>query len=586
MLLELHIKDFAIIDHLEINFQSGLNIFTGETGAGKSIIIDAVEMVLGGRADTNIIRTGADQAFVEAVFKLPDAPEHGLMSILNHESLVDNYEYLILAREIRQSGRNISRVNGRVVTASLQREIGDYLIDIHGQSEHLSLLHVNQHIDLLDRYASSDPSNHIDDLLSTYKKNYRELQKILNELDNIRKTEHEAARKIDIITYQVNEIEAAQLKPNEESELFEKRNRLANAESLATLTQEALIALDEGTPESQAVTDLFGQALQALTNLSRIDKSQTDSANQAQLLSENLNELVNNLREYLEGIEFSPRVLDQVEERLALIDNLKRKYGDSIEYVLNFAQKAKQELSDITRTEERIELLEIKKDNLLSNLRQIGLSLSESRQKAARILENEIKAELNDLKLVGARIKVNFQRREDPEGIQLENGLSVAYYPNGLERVEFLIETNPGEGFKPLVKIASGGETSRLMMALKYVLANADRIYTLIFDEIDQGIGGRVGAVVGKKLFNLSCQHQILCITHLPQLAAFANQHFHVEKTIHEQRTTTQVDQLHDEQRVEELAKMLGGISEGTLKSADELLQSANNNIKLLNNCN
>jgi DNA repair protein RecN (Recombination protein N) len=254
--------------------------------------------------------------------------------------------------------------------------------------------------------------------------------------------------------------------------------------------------------------------------------------------------------------------------------------------VLNFSQKAKQELSNITQTEERIELLEIKKDNLLSSLRQIGLSLSKSRQKAARKLENEIKAELNDLKLVGARIKVSFQRREDPEGIQLENGLSVAYYPNGLERVEFLIETNPGEGFKPLVKIASGGETSRLMMALKYVLANADRIYTLIFDEIDQGIGGRVGAVVGKKLFNLSCQHQILCITHLPQLAAFANQHFHVEKTIHEQRTTTQVDQLHDGQRVEEIAKMLGGISEGTLKSADELLQSAKNTIKPLNNCN
>jgi DNA repair protein RecN (Recombination protein N) len=575
MLTELHIENFAIIERLDVNFASGLVTLTGETGAGKSIIIDAVETLIGGRAESIQVRSGAERANVEAVFRIPQETRQQIQAVLEREDLLDEPDFLVLAREVRLNGRNVARINGRSVNTTLLRELGEYLVDVHGQSEHLSLLRVNQHLGLLDRYASTDPNSRLPQILSAYSHAYHRLHEIQRELDEIRQAERDAARRVDMLTYQIKEIESAHLQPGEEETLKEERNRLANAESLASLAQQALLALDEGTPESPAATDLLGQISQALTALARLDPSQNSLDEAAQSIFENLTDLTRNIRLYQENIEFNPKRLDQVEERLALVQSLKRKYGETLTAVLDFAAHAKGQLEQITHAEESIEGLEKQRTELLVNLGIAGIELSQLRHKAAVQLERAIESELADLNMSGAHFKVDFQNQPDPQGVPLPDGTLVAYFTSGLEKIEFMIAPNPGEGFKPLTKIASGGETSRLMLALKNVLAKADHIPTLIFDEIDQGIGGRVGAIVGQKLWQLGRHHQVLCITHLPQLAAFGEQHFHVEKQIQSGRTLTMLRKLEGEERLVELAQMLGGLSEGTMQSARELLQTA-----------
>ena len=575
MLTEIHIENFAIIEHLDVNFASGLVTLTGETGAGKSIIIDAVETLLGGRAEAIQVRRGAERASVEAIFRIPENSRQLIQTILEREELLDEPDFLTLAREVRLNGRNVARVNGRSVNTALLRELGEYLVDVHGQSEHLSLLRVSQHQGLLDRYASSEPQNQLPKVLSIYIQAYQQLQDIQHELDEIRQAERDAARRVDMLTFQIKEIESAHLQTGEEETLREERNRLANAESLASLAQQALLALDEGTPESPAATDLLGQISQALAALTRLDPTQNSLDEVARSIFESLTDLTRNVRLYLDNIEFNPKRLDQVEERLALIQSLKRKYGETLSAVLEFAVHARGQLEKITHAGERLEELEKKRAELLLSLGVAGIELSQLRHSAAIHMEKAIEIELADLHMSGAHFKVDFQQQPDVLGVALPDGSRVAYYPTGLERTEFLIAPNPGEGFKPLTKIASGGETSRLMLALKNVLAKADHIPTLIFDEIDQGIGGRVGAIVGQKLRQLGRQHQVLCITHLPQLAAYGEQHFHVEKQIQSGRTLTQLKKLEGEERLVELAQMLGGLSEGTLQSARELLQTA-----------
>ncbi len=572
MILELNIENFAIIERLELNFARGLIVFTGETGAGKSIIIDAVETLLGGHTDINMIRSGSDMANIEASFSITNTLHEDLCAILEREDLLDDPEILSIGRQIRKNGRSVARVNGRSVSVSLLKEISEFLIDVHGQSEHLSLLRVSQHLGLLDNFSTVDPLKH------TYLTLYKRLQALRRELTSLRQAESESARRIDMLNFQINEIESARLRAGEEELLKEERNRLANAEGLAALAQEGLQVLDEGNVESPAITDLFGQALRALTGLARLDPSQAALNEQAQLIFENLTDMVHSLRSYQEGIEFNPKRLDQVEERLEIIHTLKRKYGKagsgSIQDMLEFAEEAHNQLEKITHASEKITELEAEEQDLLAQIGKTGLSLSQERHAAAEKLEHNLENELNSLHMSGARFKVQFLTHPDPNGIQLENGSRVAFDSTGIEQVEFLVAPNPGEGLKPLVKIASGGETSRLMLAIKNVLAQADQVPTLIFDEIDQGIGGRVGTVVGRKLWELSRQHQVLCVTHLPQLAAFGEQHLHVEKIVKDGRTSTRVRSVDKEERVVELAQMMGDISEGTRKSSLELLES------------
>jgi len=569
MLTDLRIENFAIIPHLDLTFNPGLVVFTGETGAGKSIILDAIEMVLGGKTDTTTIRSGSERASAEAIFKIMPDVKETIHAILAREDLLDDPDYVVLAREVRREGRSTARVNGRSVNASLLRDLGAYLVDIHGQSEHLSLLDPRQHLGLLDRYAESET------LLSGYRKPYQELQVVRRELKIIRQTEKEASRKTDLLTYQAEEIEAAQLQPGEEETLRQDRTRLANAENLASLAQEALALLDDGTPEAPAITDLLGQVQHAMSGLSRVDPSRAALQQQAETALDLLSDLSHDLRNYLEEVEFNPKRLEQIEERLDLLNGMKRKYGGSIEAVLTYAGDARKQLELVAHATERIADLEGREQILLKKLSQQGQSLTAKRRQAAEALGRGIESELADLRMVGARFGVYFQTRPDPEGVLLSGGDRVAFDASGLDRVEFMVAPNPGEGLKPLAKTASGGETSRLMLALKNVLAQADTIPTLVFDEIDQGIGGRVGRVVGEKLRNLARRHQVLCITHLPQLAAYGAQHLRVAKKVEGGRTVTQVEMLEGDDRRQELAQMLGGISEGTLRSADEILQAA-----------
>jgi DNA repair protein RecN (Recombination protein N) len=574
MLTELHIQNFAIIDKLDLRFDSGLIILTGETGAGKSIILDAVVMLIGGKADTTFVRTDADTAFVEGVFHLTGSEREAVHDVLNREELMDDPNYVTLMREVRKEGRSVARINGRTVNVGLLKELGALLIDIHGQAEHLSLLDPRAHLGLLDRFAE------VGQPLSDYRQTYHTLLNLRRELTDLRKAQSDSDRRIEMLTYQAEEIESARLKPGEDKELRKERDRLANAESLAQNAQEALAILDEGSPETPAATDLIGQAAQALGALAKIDAAQSELANQADLLLDTISDVVHTLRDYLEEIEFNPKRLEDVEERLDLIHSLVRKYGGNIPAVIAYGADARKQLETITGAAERINELEMQEAKLLEKLAKQGGALSSKRKSAGLEMGKGIETELDDLKMASARFGVDFQTKPDPNGIPLADGSRIAFDQNGFDRVEFLIAPNPGEGLKPLAKIASGGETSRLMLGLKNVLARADEVPSLIFDEIDQGIGGRVGMVVGQKLWNLSRSHQVFCVTHLPQLAVFGDQHYQVQKLVKDGRTLTRVERLEGEQRLLELSQMLGEVGEGTLRSAHDLLQSARQMVK------
>ncbi|MFN2241867.1 MAG: DNA repair protein RecN [Anaerolineae bacterium] len=573
MLSELSIRNFAIIDEILLNFGPGFNVLTGETGAGKSIIIDAVSLLLGGRGEADVIRSGADQATVEGVFILDEEVRAVVDPLLEQDGLEgDNAELLILAREIRREGRNVCRVNGRAVALKVLAEIGQHLVDIHGQTEHLSLMRVREHVDLLDRYGELWP------LREQLAGRVRELRELRRELASLRRDERELARRTDLLQYQVGEIEAARLQTGEEEELTRERTRLANAEQLQTLADEAYQALYEGGEEQAAAVDLLQASSRALGGLARLDPTTLSLGEAAEALSYQLEDLAESLREYRDRIEFNPRRLNLIEERLGLIHGLERKYGEGIEEVLAFADRARRELESIEHSEERIAELEVEEDGLLHQIGRLGLELSERRRSAGERLAAGIEGELEQLSMARARFGVELAWRDAEDGAYAD-GRRVSFDLTGLDRAEFLVAPNVGEPLKPLVRIASGGETSRLMLALKTVLAQADRTPTLIFDEIDAGIGGRVGAVVGQKLWGLTVgdggkarNHQVLCVTHLPQLACYGDLHLQVQKGVVGERTVTEVRTLQGGEREKEIAGMLGVLTEQTLGSAREML--------------
>ena len=571
MLKELRIENFAIIDRLELKFGASLAAFTGETGAGKSILLDAIEALMGGRAESVMIRADEERANLEALFTIPEAHREVICGLLEAEGLLDNNHEMLLNREIRREGRNIARINGRTVSVALMREVGSYLVDIHGQSEHLSLLTVRQHLRLLDRFADDH------ELLEDYQSAYHTLKTLQKELDDLRKAEQDAAHMNDLLNYQIQEIEAARLKTGEEVELRGELTRLANAEKLSSLAQQAYALLEEASPDAPSISAMLGEVVGALNSLAGIDNSLQELSTQSETALAIMADISRLLQDYMESIEFNPQRLEQVENRLALISTLKRKYGGSEEQVLTFAENARAQLEKISHAEERIAELEAQEGLQLSALVQKALAISAVRQSTALTLGSAVEKELIDLRMAGARFSVDIQYRDDTHGLLIEDGRKIRYDERGIDQVEFLIAPNPGEGLKPLVKTASGGETSRLMLAIKNVLAKADTIPTMIFDEIDQGIGGRVGAVVGEKLWQLGREHQVLCVTHLPQLAAFGDQHFHVFKRIQEGRTITVVESLSGERRESELALMFGGNSEANRAAAQEVLAGASN---------
>jgi len=566
MLAELRIQNFAIIQDLTLTFTNGLVVLTGETGAGKSIILDALNAVLGGRVDVNDIRRDSEKAVIEAVFELDAPSAAAVRALLEPEGLWEENEPLTLSREIRSGGRSVARVNGRSVSLSLQSELGALLADIHGQSEHLSLLKVRHHLELLDRFA------HHEDALSEYARLYRHWLADRAELEELLKLQQYAKDHTDMLKYQIQEIETARLKTNEEADLRQERTLLANAETLHSLSQQALSALDEGG-EIPPVTDLLGQAQHALDELARIDPQMSAMSERADQALNTISEIAYELRGYLENIEFNPTRLDQIEERLNTLNFLKRKYGGSLESIKAYLQNAKDELAKVENVEEQIIEVEFKISRIKEELGAVAGALSRERRGTAKRLENGIETQLKNLQMKNARFQVNFALTPDTDGLELD-GQRVAFDATGADKVEFLIETNPGEGLKPLVKIASGGETSRLMLALKHVLAEADQIPTLVFDEIDQGIGGRVGVIVGQMLWQLGRKHQVMCVTHLPQLAAYGDQHLRVSKHEADGRTLTHVLALDANGREQELAGMIGAVSAGTLQSARDLMRA------------
>jgi len=569
MLTELRIRDFAIIGELELSFGPGFTVFTGETGAGKSIIIDAVELLLGGRADSAMLRSAAQTAVVEGTFALDPKRLPEIEALLKQDDLLEDPGSVLLAREIRREGRNTCRINGRTVGLNQLKAIGEWLVDVHGQSEHLSLLRVREHLQLLDRFAQTDS------LLAEYRIAFRRLQELRRRLTELQSAALERARRADLLRYQANEIESAALREGETAQLVVERERLANAEKLAGLALNALAALDQTTgSEENSAIERLGEAAGALLHLGDIDPAMRGTSERTQALAEELGELARLLRGYLEQVQPDPLRLDEVETRLGLISDLTRKYGTDLQAVQAYAAQAQVELDGILSADESFEALQAEQAQLLVRLAAVGHELSGRRRSASEALAEQVAAGLAELNMAGAQFAVDIQWQDDPEGLPVE-GRRVGFGPTGLDDVEFLVAPNAGEGLKPLAKIASGGETSRLMLGLKSVLAQADRRPTLIFDEIDQGIGGRTGGVVGRKLWGLAREHQVLCVTHLPQLAAHGDRHFKVEKSARSGRTLAEVRELQGAERLKELAEMLGDGSAANLHSAEALLQNS-----------
>ena len=574
MMQEIRIQNFAIIDRLDLSFAPGLNVITGETGAGKSIIIDAVELLLGGRVDPTMVRAGAERAVIEGVFVIDGRTALALLPILEREELGDagSLDELVIGREVRANGRSSARLNGVTVNLELLAEIGEKLVDVHGQSAHLSLLKPASHIDLLDRYAE------LMEARAALAALVHKLMAARREMARLQQDEAQMKRRAERLAHEIEEIETAALAPGEDEALLAERNRLGNSEQLARLSADAvhLLSGDEDTPEQAGAVDQVLQACALLDKLARIDPGLAPSLAQAQLAAEQIEDLATALHRYLAHIEYNPERLDEAQERLELIASLKRRYNvPGIAEILAYAETARAELTALEHSEERLLELAAEEDRLLRHVGELGERISRARHNAAQQLARGIIAELADLRMASARFEVQIVHREDPGGAYV-GGERLAFDETGIDDVEFLMSANPGEPLRPLARVASGGEAARIMLALKRVLTRADQTPTLIFDEIDQGIGGRVGSVVGEKLWGLTGDHQVMVVTHLAQLAGYADRHYRVLKQVNSGRTRTEIVPLEGyEQRVEELAAMLGTVNEPGYQSARELLADA-----------
>jgi DNA repair protein RecN (Recombination protein N) len=571
MLSQLTIRNFAIVDHLQIDWHPGLNVITGETGAGKSILIDAVGALLGDRLGPEIVRSGATRALVEGVFIVAATdPPADLKAVLDEYGLEPEDGALIVSREIAGSGgRGGARINGRGVPLSVIQELGELLVDVHGQSEHMALLRPREQIDYLDRYAAVLPER------TEVARLVRELRAVREAHRRLVAEEREAARLQDMLRHELAEIEGANLREDEEDELQVQRARLQHVERLrqsALTAYEALTGTEENGRDQPGVVDLLGNAVAACADAGKIDPvlgNEGEALNAALIQAE---ESVHALRDYLDSLESDPEALEQTAERLFLIGDLKRKYGESVAEILAYSAGARRSLNEIERRTERLEQLQVEEQQLIERLSAAAATLSARRCAAAEQLSSSVDGELADLRLAGARFVVSVAQSEDPEGIPLD-GRTLAVDLSGADRVEFLIAANGADEARPIARVASGGELARIALALKTVLSRVETRPTLIFDEIDVGVGGRTAPVVGEKLWAVSAAgHQVLCVTHMAQVAAFADHHFAVSRATSE----TSVTLLTDDERLAELAAMLSGSpTDAARQSAQELLDRA-----------
>ncbi|MDE6261269.1 MAG: DNA repair protein RecN [Oscillospiraceae bacterium] len=555
MLSLLHIENIAVISQADITFDKGFNVLTGETGAGKSIVIDAIGAIMGERTSRDLIRTGAKSARVSALFRnLPPLPwfeEQGVGPDENGELLIE--------RAIQGDGKNTCRINGRPLLVTQLRELGCQLVNVHGQHDGQQLLDEECHLDYLDSFGGTEES------LTAFSAAYTQVRELRRELERLQMDDGEKARRMDTLTYQIEELERAQLREGEDEELSQRREVLRNAERLTDAVDGAWQALTGGEDGEGAVS-LLMEAKSHLAQGGRYSGDLKELSEKAEQLRCDVDDLAELVRDLRGTLDFYPGELDEIEERLDLLYRLKKKYGSSAEEMLAYLDKCRQELDAIQFSEDRMARLDKELEKALKNAREQGKTLSTQRHRAAEELAKRIQSELKQLDMPRVQFQVEFAPKDAPDGMDA----------TGMDTVRFLMSANVGEALKPINKIASGGELSRIMLALKNVLAETEQVSTLIFDEVDTGVSGRAAVKVARKLFEVSKGRQVLCVTHLPQIAAMGDIHFSVEKGEADGRTFTRVERLDRAQRREELARLSGGQTTAVmLEGAEELLSTA-----------
>ena len=564
MLRELNIKNFAIIDQLQVEFGPGLNVLTGETGAGKSIIVDALNLVLGERASTDLIRTGCQEAVVEAAFELNSRGEGPVRALLAEQGIEARPgEDLLVRRVISSTGKNKVYINGSQATLAALSAVGAHLADIHGQHEHQSLLSLEHQLAMLDSFGS------LDELRNTVAADYRRLQDLRAELSSLEAGEREKAQREDLLRYQAHEVETSRLLPGEDEALAQEQKLLVNSEKLAGL---ARAADDELYTSDRAALTGLKRAVAGLREIVSIDPRLSGALELCEAGRVQIEEAAREVSSYAEDVEFDPRRLEEIGDRIDLLQRLKKKYGGTIDEVIAFGAAAAAELERMERSGEEIARLRKELAGAMTALTAKALELSKQRQAAARDLEKKVEQELGHLGMKKSVFSVHITQEQEA-GDDTEKSLKLG--PRGVDHAEFLISPNPGEEPKALARIASGGELSRVMLALKTILAEGDRIPTLVFDEVDAGIGGAVAEEVGRKLQKIAERYQVFCITHLAQIASMAARHYGVVKSVAKDRTSTEVRALEGGEQVDEVARMLGGktITPATMKHAEEMIE-------------
>jgi len=589
LIQELNIRNFALIDEIQIELSPGLNILTGETGAGKSIIIGAVSLVLGERGSADVVRSGANNAIIESAVDISE--NRSVRRLLEEADLYSTEEdgMLLLSRQIAASGRSRCHINSRLATISLLRDVGDLLVDIHGQHEHQSLFRPEKHLELLDSFGGFVP------LREKVTEKYNQILRLQSELTNLERDRKARLREQEFLEFQLKELEESKIKEDEDEQLLAERKILNNAETLFELAGSIYSNLHggDGGAEDLAIINGLKSLEASMSKICQIDDELKELDERLKSCRYELEDIVRVIREYRDSVEFNPVRLEEVESRLDLIFKLKRKYGDTIKEILEYQANIAQALDDLSLSSERISELRNQIGQATEEAGRRALELSEKRQECAKQLGHLIENELHTLAMEKTVFRVLVEKRQMSIG-SLEyldyeddgkgrsglsptikyNGKQYELGPDGIDDIEFLISPNVGEELKPLTKIASGGEISRVMLALKTILAELDEMPTMIFDEIDAGIGGRTAYVIGQKLKQIAKVRQVLCITHLPQIACMADSHFLVEKKVSGNRTKIEARQLNKEERVREIARMLGGENtEITLAHAGEMLK-------------
>ncbi|WP_416197924.1 MAG: DNA repair protein RecN [Sporanaerobacter sp.] len=559
MLVELNIENFAVAEKLHINFSKGFNVLTGETGAGKSVIVDAIGMILGGRANKDLIRTGCDKAILEGLFYLEKPIE--INKILDEYGIEnEKNDYLLITREVYSTGRSISRINGRTVTLGMLNNVTKYLIDIHGQHEHQSLLNSENHIHIIDSFGDSNFRSLKEDIYIYY----NELVFQRKKLKDLSMDEIEKDREIDLLKYQIEEIDSAKLSKEEEEEIAREYNKLSNIKEIESNISEALNILQSKEYEGFSIIDAINRVISLIGGIKNLDIEIKKYYESFTSIGFELQDLSGDLRYYLDNITVDEERLAFLEERLDTINKLKKKYGNNIDEIITYRNEIYERFQILLNNEKEISHIRNEIEKIEKLLEAKCEELSNKRKEIASILEESLSEELKELNMSNVLFKVSFKKYSH-------------FTPEGFDNLEFLISTNPGEDLKPLSKIVSGGEMSRIMLAFKSILAEYDKIPCLIFDEIDTGISGRTAQVVGEKIANISKKHQIICVSHLPQIAALADTHFSIYKNICGSRTVTQIKKLSFEERIEELSRLLGGVdlTDTTKMHAKEMLNLA-----------